>query len=74
LVNPDGTFKATADLAPLFAVAGIDPAAPITATCGSGITAAGIALAAARLGNGGVAVYDGSWADWGARPESTLHS
>ncbi len=47
--------------------AGVDPAAPVTATCGSGITAAGIALALARLGNDRAAVYDGSWAEWGSR-------
>lgn len=39
-------------------------------TCGSGITAAILALAAYKIGNHDVAVYDGSWSEWGA--ESTL--
>lgn len=37
----------------------------ITASCGSGVTACVVALAFARLGKD-VAVYDGSWTDWGA--------
>jgi len=66
IVSADGTLKAKSDLQALFAEAGVDPGAPVTATCGSGITAAGIALALARLGNDRGAVYDGSWTEWGA--------
>lgn len=69
LIEGDGTLKPAERLHGIMAEAGIDPWKPVTATCGSGITAAGIALALARLGNDSVAVYDGSWAEWGGRDD-----
>lgn len=63
----DGKLKPADGLRAAFAEAGVDPARPVIATCGSGVTAAAIALAQARLGRADAAVYDGSWAEWGAR-------
>jgi thiosulfate/3-mercaptopyruvate sulfurtransferase len=72
VLNPDGTMKAPEELAAVFAAAGIDPARPVTTTCGSGVTAAILALALARLGQDTAAVYDGSWAEWGSRSDAEV--
>ena len=72
LVGEDGTLKSAADLAALFAAAGADPRRPAVATCGSGVSAAVIALALARLGHDRTAVYDGAWAEWGGRADTPV--
>ncbi|WP_156307036.1 sulfurtransferase [Sphingobacterium endophyticum] len=41
-------------------------------TCGSGISAAIIALGAYELGNDYITIYDGSWSEWGADPDSAV--
>ena len=72
VLNPDGTMKSTAGLSAAFAAAGIDTSRPVTATCGSGVTAAILALALARLGQETGAVYDGAWAEWGSRSDAEI--
>ena len=66
LFNADGTWKTGDALRAAFKDAGVDIDAPIAATCGSGVTATAIAFGAHLLGNDKVAVYDGSWSEWGA--------
>lgn len=66
LFNPDGTFKDKAGIRAAFEAAGVDLAKPIITTCGSGMTACVLALGLELIGKHDVALYDGSWSEWGA--------
>ena len=66
LVNADGTLKSHNELVRLFDDAGIDLKKPVVTTCGSGVSACILALGLAVIGHDQTAVYDGSWAEWGA--------
>jgi thiosulfate/3-mercaptopyruvate sulfurtransferase len=72
LVVEDGALLPADRLKAVFEQAGVDLAAPIITTCGSGISAAVLALALARLGRRDVAVYDGSWSEWGGRDDTPI--
>jgi thiosulfate/3-mercaptopyruvate sulfurtransferase len=72
VIAPDGTLKSVADLTSIFEGAGVDINRPVVTTCGSGVTAAILALALARVGRPRTGVYDGSWAEWGSRPEAMI--
>ncbi len=65
VLNANGTMKDAAGLRAVFAEAGVDLGKPAITTCGSGITAAVLSLALARIGHRNHALYDGSWAEWG---------
>jgi thiosulfate/3-mercaptopyruvate sulfurtransferase len=60
-----GAMKPLDDLRKAFAGAGVDTAKPIVTTCGSGVSALVLTLALYRIGVRGIALYDGSWAEWG---------
>jgi thiosulfate/3-mercaptopyruvate sulfurtransferase len=70
LLRADGTLKPPQELQQLFAEAGIDSQQPVITSCGSGITAAILSLALTQIGARQHALYDGSWADWGAAPDT----
>ncbi|WP_091739461.1 3-mercaptopyruvate sulfurtransferase [Phenylobacterium immobile] len=67
VIGPDGAMLPPDDLRAVFTEAGVDLDRPIITTCGSGVSAAILALAFARLGRLDVPVYDGSWTEWGGR-------
>ncbi|CAK6977697.1 -mercaptopyruvate sulfurtransferase-like [Scomber scombrus] len=63
-MGDSGKELANEDLSKLFKEAGVDLEQPLWVTCGSGVTACHVVLAAHLLGYPGVSVYDGSWSEW----------
>jgi thiosulfate/3-mercaptopyruvate sulfurtransferase len=64
-----GRLKPPEALRAVFAEHKVDLAKPIITTCGSGVTAAILALAVEEAGGKVEGLYDGSWAEWGARED-----
>ncbi|WP_145583154.1 3-mercaptopyruvate sulfurtransferase [Yersinia thracica] len=62
----NGNLKSPQELKNIFASQGVDLAKPIITSCGSGVTAAVVALGLAAVNATSVSLYDGSWAEWGA--------
>jgi thiosulfate/3-mercaptopyruvate sulfurtransferase len=72
IIAEDGTLKEAEAIRERFESAKVDLERPIITTCGSGISAAILALGLARIGRDDVAVYDGSWAEWGSSPDTPV--
>jgi thiosulfate/3-mercaptopyruvate sulfurtransferase len=72
LTGADGRFLSPDAIATLFADAGVGPGGPVVASCGSGLTACVLALGLARIGQNDVAIYDGSWTQWGGLADTPI--
>ncbi|MEZ2131466.1 MULTISPECIES: 3-mercaptopyruvate sulfurtransferase [unclassified Sinorhizobium] len=67
-----GKFKSLPELRATIEGAGVDLDKPVVTSCGSGITAAIITLALESLGHTDNKLYDGSWSEWGSRPDTPV--
>jgi thiosulfate/3-mercaptopyruvate sulfurtransferase len=74
LLNPDQTLRPPAELRARFAAAGVDGSRPVVTSCGSGVTAAILTLGLRLSGLPEGALYDGSWTEWGGRPDTPIES
>jgi thiosulfate/3-mercaptopyruvate sulfurtransferase len=68
----DGRLRPTEQLRQIFTAKGVDMKQPVTTTCGSGVTAAVIALGLEIAGANRISLYDGSWAEYAQHPEAVI--
>ena len=68
----DGRLKSAENLREYFRAKGVNLDQPITTSCGSGVTAAVVALGLEVAGAKSVSLYDGSWAEYAQRPEAII--
>jgi thiosulfate/3-mercaptopyruvate sulfurtransferase len=74
LMNPEKNFvmRSAEEIQALVGKSGIDLKQPLVTSCGSGVTACYAALALYLIGKEDVAVYDGSWSEWGMRDDTPV--
>ncbi len=72
LITAQGRLADNDHLKALFTAAGVDLSRPVITSCGSGVSAAVLLLALELLGHPQLALYDGSWAEWGSRDDTAI--
>ena len=71
-LSVEGRLKSAEELREIFAAKGVKTDEPITTTCGSGVTAAVIALGLEIVGAQRVSLYDGSWSEYAQHPRAVI--
>ena len=74
LLAADQTMLPPEVLRAHFAAVGVDGGRPVITSCGSGVTATVLTLAMVQAGFSHGAVYDGSWTEWGGRPDTPVET
>jgi thiosulfate/3-mercaptopyruvate sulfurtransferase len=70
--DQDGTFPDAEALSEIYKSASVTPDKQVVCSCGSGVTACILAMGLYIIGHEDIAIYDGSWSEWGMRTDTPI--